>query len=296
MNVNYGSHYKFDRENKDYISAIATYNKNLLVTKVNGQTLEEPFACSQLFEYIHHSEVSLFEIDCTSQDEDSTADVFPKIEEHEILSFLQISQDKIDTLIEPVKTELDKIKRYLNRELDKTDLPDRSSIAPIGKITKEQALLFLHQLTHEYSLSGALLFENCQTILFQHHGKNHILRYGEQAEYLNYISHIRFDIDHGFFTEEDPKLQEELQKLFHEWYKKDHVGPVIPKESSGFYSKSMSSQPSSEKSDVKEFNHTRSVQPDFSGFSIESFLKLALFSTKKLPLKDETNTLCLTIA
>lgn len=300
MPVTYPSQYIFDRGNINYIEAIAVYNKNLLVTAVNDEQLDTPFPCSQLLNYIRQSDVQRFQIDCISQDESSTIDVFPKIEGIDILAFLGIEEEKVDAILDSVKGELEKIRMSLDLELNRTSQTRRPSIAPIQNITKEQALLFLYQLNKEFTLTGSVLFEQCNTIIFQHHGKNHLLRYGDRSNYLHYISHIRFDIEDGFFTEEDPMIKTELQKLFWIWFKNDHVGPVIPKEYSGFHPKptceKLSHQKLTErKQQIEESNFSRGVQPDLTTFPIDYLLRFAFFSSLKLTNTDTPTQDCHTL-
>ena len=226
-----------------------------------------------------------------SEDENSTIDIFPKIDASDLLALIGIDQEKIDETLAPVKDEFEKIKMTLTFDLYNQDKTMRSSIPPIQKINKEQALLFLYKLNNELTLTGAVMFERCDTILFQHHGKNHLLMYGDRSYYLHYISHIRFDIDDGFFSEEDPLIQHELQQSFKLWLKNDHVGPVIPKERSGFYLKTASTPPASQpplpdKPPHAEFRYNRGVRPDFTQLSIEQMIRFAFLSSVKIPHEE----------
>lgn len=298
MPVYYPSQYIFDRGNTNYITAIAAYNKHLLVTKINDISLDKPFLCSKLPDYISQSELQKFKIDCVSEDESSTIDVFPKIEGADILAFIDIDQEKVDETLAPVLDELEKIKRALTEEISKKS---KTEISPIQPITREQGALFLYKLVLDFSITGALFFEKCNTILFQHNGKNHLLTYGDRSYYSHYISHIKFDIDDGFHTEEDPVILTELQQSFRLWFKNDHVGPVIPKERSGFYKQTTHERPpqlkmQDEKSPHEEFCFSRGISPDFTKLSIEQMMRFAFFSSINKAGQEETSIACHALA
>lgn len=227
--------YRFKKDDLSKINTIAIYNKYLWITNLNGDELAKPFHCSELPRVLKNSKAERFELSCYSTNEESTADIFPKINKTIEFSAL-VGVDKA-TLLSTVQKELDLIKQGFLAHMHGAEV----KLEPIGKITQLQALVILDVLKNEFDLTGTMHFSKLETILFQHHGSNHWLSYGENSSYENGLSHLRFNINDGFaFTK--PAIQKELQSYFKKWEANNFQGALIPYENSGFF-ESMPAKP-----------------------------------------------------
>src|SRR3990167_7391792 len=195
MAVFYDSRYEFTLENQNYIQAIAKFNKNVSIEKINGQKVQ--LCGSELPQYLtqHFPSNSnfFFSIECHSSNANSTAGLFPT----------PSSQDlPLKAAITPLAKQtkgliFDHISLVLSMAEKGYDL----GVVPpsLSKLDQIDALGAMSELKDKVSDLGIMHLSSLNAIILQTKSENFCLVYGENTRFFN-MHAIAFDIDDGFVS------------------------------------------------------------------------------------------------
>jgi len=235
------SSYTFDKSNLNYINAIATYNKNVHIKKINGRNVsEQGYGGKDLPSILPTIRAEELNIECVSGDSASTVGAFPVIDKDKLLSAIS---DVLTEKEQAVAAENSaKIEGYFQELIQKGSFDIYYSppegLAPLNQ---SQAILVLDRIQKKFEVTGAMLFPQHEAILLQFNHDNYLLRYGNKTS-LKEMARIVLDIDDGFCSsrydlegkEMDKTIHDELQAYFQKWKANNYQGVLISANQSGF--------------------------------------------------------------
>jgi hypothetical protein len=214
--------YKIDLNNKSYIKAIATYNKAVTITEVNGSAVD--CLAKDLLKLVDERRHTCYRgemsIQGWSADSGSSTDVLPRL----------LKKSTPLTCGEQAKEIAGYFKCIDSQRKSGHDLGIPAPELTAMDATSAQQLVA--ELNDNNEITGAIHLPSCNAILLQQKSEVYCLRYGDVSVLYHPI--LTFDVDDGFGFTGSKEIADLLNKHFAAWKAKSYEGAPIADNAHGF--------------------------------------------------------------